>query len=54
VGTLVLEFGSDLTGVSVYPLTIRATGDDERHLPIIGETKIELVQCSENKESGNH
>lgn len=41
--TLVLNFSSELKGVNVQPLTIRATTKDERNLPVTAESKLTLV-----------
>jgi hypothetical protein len=43
-GTLVLEFGAELKGISIRPLTIRATTHDERRLPVTAEAKLTLVE----------
>jgi len=42
-GTLVLEFGAELKGINIHPLTIRATTQDERRLPVTAEAKLTLV-----------
>ena len=42
-GTLVLDFANELKGIGIHPVTIRATTEDERHLPITAEAKLELV-----------
>jgi hypothetical protein len=42
-GTLILQFGTELDGVSVQPLKIRATTQDERQLPVTAEASITLV-----------
>jgi hypothetical protein len=41
--TLVLDFKSEVAGIDIQPLTIRATTTDENNLPLTSETKLTLV-----------